>query len=223
VTGYRLAPRCSNYTFLVSLEGPDGSGCHAIYKPSEGERPLWDFPHGSLSLRERASFLLADALGWHFVPPTVVREGPHGPGSMQLFIDHDPRLHYFALRDEHEEQFKRMLLFDWLANNADRKGGHCLLAPDGKVWGIDHGLTFHAAPKLRTVIWDFAGLPIPKALLSDLEALAPRLEKLDGPLAELTSLLSVEEIAALGRRAETILSRRRYPKEGEGGIPWPII
>jgi hypothetical protein len=218
-----LVPRSSNYTFVVSLEGTEGSTCRAIYKPRQGENPLWDFPYGSLFLRERAAYLLAEALGWCFVPPTVVREGPYGPGSVQLYIDHDPTRHYFALRDGYALDFQRMLVFDWLANNADRKGGHCLLSTDGSVWGIDHALTFHAVPKLRTVMWDFAGLPIPEEFLLDLERVGDLLDRLEGPLAELPGMLQPGEIVALKRRRTAILARRRFLDLSEGDIPWPLI
>ncbi len=223
ITDCELVPRSSNYTFLVLLEGGDGATCRAIYKPERGENPLRDFPYGSLGLRERASYLVAEALGWHFVPPTVVREGPHGPGSVQIYIDHDPTRHYFTLRDDYSLDFQRMFVFDWLTNNADRKAGHCLLSPEGAVWGIDHGLTFHAAHKLRTVIWDFANLPIPEQFLLDLERLGLRLDRLDGQLAELPDLLQSQEIAALKRRREAILARRHFLDFSEGGVPWPYI
>lgn len=222
-TSYALVPRSSNYTYLVSLEGDDGASCDAIYKPGQGENPLRDFPYGSLSSRERASFLLAEALGWHFVPPTIVRDGPYGPGSVQLYVDHDPTRHYFTLRDEYPLDFQRMFLFDWLANNADRKAGHCLLSPEDTIWGIDHGLTFHAVPKLRTVIWDFAGLPIPEQFLTDVERLGPLLDRLEGPLAEMSDLLTSPEIEALKRRQAAILARQHFLETYEGGVPWPWV
>jgi uncharacterized repeat protein (TIGR03843 family) len=223
VASRALVPRGSNYTYLVTLVCDDGSTGKAIYKPQQGENPLWDFPYGSLCLRERAAYLVAEALGWRFIPPTVVRNGPNGLGSMQHFIEHDPACHYFTIREEHEEDFKRMFAFDWLTNNADRKSGHCLVGADGRVYGIDHGLTFHAMPKLRTVMWDYAGLPIPSALLRDLEAFGASLGTLRGPLVELPELLSSSEIAALKKRLETILQRRKLPETHEGGIPWPWL
>jgi hypothetical protein len=223
ITSYVLLPRGSNYTFMATLEGPDGATVRAIYKPGKGERRLWDFPYGSLGARERASFLLAEALGWHFVPPTVVREGPEGLGSVQLFVEHDPQQHYFTLKELYPDEFERMCLFDWLANNADRKAGHCLLSADGTVWGIDHGLTFHEQHKLRTVIWDFAGAPVPEGLLKDIEALGPKLERLEGPLAELAELIEPSELAALKQRREVILERRQFLTRYEGGVPWPLL
>ncbi|MSQ11466.1 MAG: hypothetical protein EXR48_02030 [Dehalococcoidia bacterium] len=223
ITSCSAIPRGTNYTFRVSLRAQDGASCEAIYKPRDGENPLWDFPQGTLHLRERATYLLAEALGWCFVPPTVVREGPYGPGSVQLHIKHEPDCHYFTIREQHIPDFQRMALFDWLANNADRKAGHCLLSPDGKVWGIDHGLTFNVAPKLRTVIWDVAGQPVPALLLADVERLGDVLSPLQGPLVELSKLLSNHELSALRKRRETILSRRCYPETHEGGVPWPWL
>ncbi len=223
ITSFTLLPRGSNYTFITTIEDGAGASCRAIYKPGDGERPLWDFPHGSLGARERASYLLAESLGWHFVPPTVVREGPHGPGSVQLFVEHDPQQHYFTLKELYPEEFQRMCLFDWLANNADRKAGHCLLSVDGSIWGIDHGLTFHSEHKLRTVIWDFAGAPLPDVLLRDVEALGDKLQRLEGPLAELAELIEPAELSALKKRRAAILERREFLTRHEGGVPWPLL
>ena len=134
----------------------------AVYKPQAGEAPLWDFPDGTLGQREVAAYTLASALGWPSVPPTVWREGPEGPGSVQAFVDADFEEHYFTLRSAFAEQFRRVAAFDLVANNADRKGGHCLLVRDtGVVWLIDHGVCFAVEPKLRTVVWDHAGEPVP--------------------------------------------------------------
>lgn len=223
ITSCDLVQRGSNYAFLVNIQGEPGQNVRGIYKPREGETPLWDFPGGTLCQRERAAYLLAEALGWHFIPPTVMRQGPHGVGSVQAYVEHDPRLHYFLLRERHGVQFQRMCVFDWLANNADRKAGHCLLSSDGSVWGIDHGLTFNAVPKLRTVIWDYAGVPIPTEILSDVERLTLGLARLDAGLAELRGLLRLDELAALRRRHEEILSRRRFLDTHEGGVPWPWL
>lgn len=223
ITSDQLLPRGSNYTFMVTIEDGDGRMCRAIYKPTQGERPLWDFPTGSLCQRERASYLLSEALGWHFVPLTVVRDGPHGPGSVQLFVEHDPQQQYFTLRELYPDEFQRMCLFDWLANNADRKAGHCLLSSDGTIWGIDHGLTFHTEHKLRTVIWDFAGEPIPETLLRDVEDLGEALGGGRGPLGELADLIEPAELKALRRRREAILERRSFLTRYEGGVPWPLL
>ncbi|MDA0799036.1 MAG: SCO1664 family protein [Chloroflexi bacterium] len=164
-----LHPRSSNYTFVVELtDGPrHGFG---VYKPERGEAPLWDFPSG-LYRRECAAFELAKLLGWALVPPTVEREGEAGIGSLQLFVSTGDDSNFFTLKESHRDQLFRMAVFDMLANNADRKGGHCFLGPAGELLGVDHGLTFHIQNKLRTVIWDFAGSQIPDTLLTDVKAL----------------------------------------------------
>jgi len=130
-----LLPWGSNYTFLVNI-CQELAEMQAIYKPRKGERPLWDFPRGTLCQRERAAFLVSDALGWHIVPPTVLRDGPHGLGTVQYFVDHDPDRHYFNLDGPYEPALQRFALFDVLANNADRKGGHVLLDNTGRLWSI---------------------------------------------------------------------------------------
>src|SRR5262249_7686879 len=147
-------PWSTNATFLVELAAGDATGA-AIYKPVKGERPLWDFPRG-LFVREVAAYLLSEALGWGLVLPTLTREGPYGEGSLQVLAAADFEQPFFTLREQPEPRqgLMRICLFDLVANNADRKGGHCLLA-EGTIYAIDHGLCFHAEPKLRTVIWDF--------------------------------------------------------------------
>ena len=155
----RLTPDGSNYTFLTTVS-KGGEHLKVIYKPRRGEMPLWDFPGGTLYLREYASYLLSEALGWGYVPPTVIRDGEFGEGSVQLYVEYDRREHYFTLRERFIEDMLRVCAFDVVANNADRKATHTLLGNDGGVWLIDHGITFHAQHKLRTVIWDFAGQPV---------------------------------------------------------------
>ena len=155
-----LHPDASNYTFVVELE-LDGRQAHGVYKPRSGEAPLWDFPIGTLHHRECAAYELGKALGWGLIPPTVEREGEAGEGSLQLFVSHGPDSNFFTFRDGREEECLRLAVFDLIANNADRKGGHCFIGPDDRVWAVDNGLTFNAAHKLRTVIWDFAGSPVP--------------------------------------------------------------
>ena len=167
-------PWSSNLTVLVSVETDRPDPLHAVYKPESGEQPLWDFPDG-LYRREVAAFALSEALGWGLVPPTVARqEGPFGPGSVQLFVEADYDKHYFTLLDEagDDATLLTMCAFDVVANNADRKSGHVLQGVDGRLWGIDHGLCFHRQPKLRTVIWDFAGGAVPDAVLADVDRLA---------------------------------------------------
>ena len=213
----------SNATFLVNASFDDVE-VPAVYKPQRGERPLWDFPEGSLCNREVAAYELSEALGWAIVPETVLRDGPYGLGMVQRFVDHDPEEHYFTLLEAHPDDFKRFAAFDVLANNADRKGGHCLAGlTDGHVWGIDHGLTFHVADKLRTVIWDFAGDPVPPTILATVECV---LGELDGRFGHrLGELLAPSEVAAVGDRARTLLRRGRYPVPDEGyhSVPWPLV
>ena len=219
--------QASNATMLV--EADDGEEpLLAVYKPQAGERPLWDFPLGSLHRREVAAFEVSAALGWDVVPPTVLRDGPLGEGSVQLFIDHDPRQHYFALleSDDHDEALARMAAFDLLVNNADRKGGHVLLAGDGHIWGCDHGLTFHAEPKLRTVIWDFGGTPLTDAWCADLRGLTAVLRDAAAPLTRrLVALLSVPEVEVLRLRAQALITTGALPDldEEDRPYPWPPI
>jgi hypothetical protein len=218
-----LLPRASNDTFLAEVTGEAGT-VRVVYKPRDGEAPLWDFPYGTLCRREVAAYLLARALGWPAVPPTVLRDGPFGPGSVQLFVDADPAEHYFTLRDRRQEDFQAVAAFDVVANNADRKSGHCLKGNDGRLWAIDHGICFHAEPKLRTVLWDFAGQPISADILADLRALRERL-KTDEPITRmLESMLSAEEMRALRRRVERLITTGRHPDPGHGRhIPWPPV
>lgn len=217
-----LLPRSTNYTFLARVSDGDEQAL-AVYKPRAGEAPLWDFPEGTLHRREVAAFVLADALGWPRVPPTVLRDGPRGPGSVQLFVEFDPRQHYFTMQDDRPDEFRRVALFDVIANNADRKSGHCLLSSDGEVFSVDHGVCFHEQPKLRTVIWDFAGEPIPQGMLDDLRALRARLAA--GPLREtLAGLLSPAEVDAVERRLSDLVERGRFPHPGPGRpYPWPVV
>ncbi|HEX5414535.1 MAG TPA: SCO1664 family protein, partial [Chloroflexota bacterium] len=183
----------SNYSFAVALRR-GGEQRLAIYKPRRGEVPLWDFPDGTLYKREYASYLVTQALGWHFIPPTVIREGPHGVGTIQWYIDHDARSRAETLVGTNRDELLRIALFDVVANNADRKSGHTLRGQDGRIWGIDHGLTFNVAPKLRTVIWDFCGDPLPDEVRAQMRGLLD-----DDPLraaltARLNDLLDRDEV-----------------------------
>jgi uncharacterized repeat protein (TIGR03843 family) len=217
-----LLPRSSNYTFLCRVLD-EGDELLAVYKPRSGEAPLWDFPEGTLCRREVAAYVLADALGWPRVPPTVLREGPRGIGSVQRFLRFDPAQHYFTMLEGRPNDFRRVALFDVVANNADRKAGHCLLAEDGEVFVIDHGVCFSTDPKLRTVIWDFAGEPIPDALLADLRDLQPALDRGDA-LERLRPLLSEHEIDAVAQRLADVLADARFPEPGPGRpYPWPVV
>ena len=212
-------PRSSNATFLVEVAHEEGTTL-AVYKPERGERPLWDFPPG-LFRREVAAYLLSEALGWGLVPPTIVREGPLGEGSLQAFVPADFAQHYFTLRETavHQPALRRICVFDLVANNADRKSGHCLLAGDGRLYAVDNALSFHAEPKLRTVIWDFAGEPVPGPLLRDLRRLVAR-----GIPSALEALLEPEELDALLARAKSLIAGRRFPTDPGGrSYPWPLV
>jgi len=213
-------PWSSNATLLVECV-LDGTSVRAVYKPHAGERPLWDFPDG-LWRREIAAYELSVALGWDLVPMTIARDdAPHGIGSLQLFIDADYDQHYFTLLDDerHHRQFRRMAAFDFVANNTDRKSGHCLLDAHGHVWGIDNGLSFHADFKLRTVIWDFADEPIDESDLTDLRRLVD--EDLPEPLARLLGPFERDAVVA---RARALVRNGVLPVDETGHrYPWPLV
>jgi len=211
----------SNATFLVTCE-LDGRELMAVYKPMRGERPLWDFPPG-IYRREVAAYLLSEALGWKIVPETLERhDAPLGPGSVQRFVPEDGDSHYFTLCADQRwhSTLVTIAAFDVIANNADRKSGHVLLAED-RLWAIDNGLCFHHEPKLRTVIWDFAGEPLGEALANDLTTLLER-----GLAADLEALLEAPEREALLRRTEQLLENGRLPKPTSSSwrpYPWPLV
>lgn len=211
-------PWSSNATFLVHVR--DGGHEHrAIYKPVRGERPLWDFEPG-LHRRERAAHLLDRALGLGVVPPTIIRDGPFGEGSLQWFVEADHSEHYFTIferRPDLHDDLRRIAVLDLLANNTDRKGGHCLLAHD-HVWAIDNGLCFAAAPKLRTVIWEFAGEPLPSDVLERVHRLVDSV-----PLG-IAALLDDDEVAAVCRRAAALVAEPVFPADDTGHrYPWPLV
>jgi uncharacterized repeat protein (TIGR03843 family) len=214
----------SNYTFLVEVHH-ESIILPAVYKPSQGERPLWDFPYGSLGGREIAAFLTSKALGWNLVPPTVFRaDGPAGEGSLQVFVDTDPEMHYFEFSEAQKELLRPTAAFDLLINNADRKGGHILIDPEGEIFLIDHGLCFHREPKLRTVIWDFVDEPIPDHLKKDIKQFIDPLEKDTAGNLDLRNCLSSHEIEALVSRGRRMLEEECFPKPGTGRpYPWPLI
>jgi uncharacterized repeat protein (TIGR03843 family) len=212
----------SNATLLVTCS-LGGRRLPAVYKPERGERPLWDFPSG-LWRRELGAYLLSEALGWGIVPVTVARaEAPFGPGSLQRLVDDDGESHYFTLAEEarFHPVLKMVAAFDVVANNADRKSGHVLLA-EGRLWAIDHGLCFHRQAKLRTVIWDFAGEPVPDDLAADLEGLAR-----EGLPDSFGRLLSGPERAAVVERARRLLASGAFPEPVSRGewppYPWPLV
>jgi uncharacterized repeat protein (TIGR03843 family) len=242
VTDYTVVGQlvnASNATLVV--EGPDGRW---VYKPTAGERPLWDFPTGTLAHRERAAYLLSELLGWGVVPRTELREGPFGRGSMQEWVDAEvlavdvlppaqvpegwatvltgvnEQGTQVALAHAVDDQLARIAVFDILANNADRKGGHILTQSDGSHIGIDHGVTFHVEPKLRTVLWGWVGQPVPEVLLSAIDQAAPRLAT-----SELTELLDQDEIAALQHRTADLLATGVFPEPSDEwpSIPWPVF
>lgn len=213
-------PWSSNATFLV--EGClHGSVVRAVYKPRQGEQPLWDFPTG-LHRREVAAYELSRALGWDLVPLTVERhDGPLGPGSLQAFVDADFEQHYFTLleSDAHGDALRRLCAFDVVANSTDRKSGHVLVDRAGRIWAIDNGLSFHQEFKLRTVIWDFAGDEVPAPLLDDLCRLVER-----GLPDELASLLDPFERQATVDRARALVDGGRFPVDTTGRrYPWPLV
>ena len=238
----RVLP-ASNATFVGEV-----AGVRVVYKPIAGERPLWDFPDGTLAAREVASYLVSEALGWDVVPPTVLGEGPHGPGMVQLWRDEDDDQapvdivaegevregyrHVFDGLDAHDQPvslvhedsvpLRRMALFDAVVNNADRKGGHVLPMPDGHRHGVDHGLTFHVEHKLRTVLWGWVGEPLEEDERAGLRHLS---DDLGGDLGDrLGELLSAEEVACTTRRVERLLARGEFPAPASSQypvIPWP--
>ncbi len=226
ITGGHRMPWGSNYTFLVWIDAGPGKYLRAIYKPRDGERPLWDFPIGTLYNREYASFLLSRLLGWPNIPLTLVRDGPYGVGMFQRFVDCDPDDTYFEMvKDEsaHRELHK-IMVFDLVTNNADRKGGHCIRSADGRIWSIDHGLTFHTSFKLRTVMMEFWGSRIPDDLIEDLGELH---RKLDGESPEAAGLfehLRGPEIKAMKKRIRFLLKDREVPRlDPNYNIPWPFV
>ena len=204
----------SNYTFVVNV-ALNGHEALAIYKPRDGEAPLWDFPNGTLYKREYAAYLLSEILGWDLIPFTIIREGPYGIGSVQQFIDHDPKENYYTLGSDYAEQLKVVCCFDLVANSTDRKPNHLITGLDGRLWSIDHGLTFHSDVKIRTVIWDFGGEAIPDPLLDRLSEFHARLSGPDKSfphlLRELLDLLSPLEVEALKARLDWVLTERTYP------------
>lgn len=222
-----LMPWSSNYTFLGRVSD-ETAAQEVVYKPVRGERPLWDFPKGTLAKREVAAFVVCHALGWGFVPPTVLRNGPHGRGSVQVYVEVDVDEHFFTFRDapRHRRSLQALALFDIITNNADRKGGHCLCTDDGCIIAIDQGLCFHVEPKLRTVIWDFAGQPIPADLRFSVARLADELDDPDSETVQaLRALLFEGEIAALRQRTRDLVMAECFPDppEDRRPYPWPLV
>jgi len=214
----------SNHTFLVWIDAGPGKVLRAIYKPRDGERPLHDFPSGSLYKREYATFVVSRALGWPSVPLTVIRDGPHGVGSVQLYIDSNPGITYFDLIDGRPDDLRRFAVFDLLVNNADRKASHCLLGGDNQLWSIDHGLTFHSVFKLRTVMLEFWGEAIPEALVDDLVSLLDRLATTSRLRDDLAEYLDQVDIEALEKRLQALVDCPVLPRlDPYRNVPWPWV
>ncbi|MBC7271873.1 MAG: SCO1664 family protein [Streptomyces sp.] len=229
----------------------DGQQAACVYKPVAGERPLWDFPDGTLAGREVAAYLVSEATGWDLVPPTVLRDGPYGEGMVQLWIEAVPGAELLALVDQEEpspgwkaigladvgedrtallvhaddQRLRRLAVLDAVINNADRKGGHLLPAADGHLYGIDHGVTFNAENKLRTLLWGWAGDPLPEEAVTVLGHLREQLKE-GGTLAErLTGLITIAELDATRARVDALLTSGAHPEpSGEWpAIPWPPV
>ncbi len=212
-------PWSSNATCLVDISYGD-LFIQGVYKPAQGERPLHDFPHG-IYRREVAAWELTKQLGWGLIPPTVLRDGPHGEGSVQLYIPCDYAQHFFTLRENpaHHSALQRLAAFDLVSNNTDRKGGHVLAGDDEKIWAIDNALSFHQQFKVRTVIWDWAGQPLSEELLNDLWRLVS-----DGPSPALAALLDPFETDALITRSRALATNGCLPHDTGGrSVPWPLL
>ena len=215
----------SNYTLLVDVTCEEGT-LKAVYKPTQGVRPLWDFEAPTLARRELVAYLVSEKLGWNLVPPTIYRRaGPMGPGSLQVFIDHDVEYHFFNFSDADRGRLKPSAVFDVLINNADRKGGHFIVDAQEHIWLIDHGVCFHEEPKLRTVLWDFAETPVPNNLIADLERFFEELEPDRDFYRQLHKHLSGREILAMKFRTETLLRTKVFPAPPQHSrpYPWPLV
>jgi len=222
-----LLPYSSNHSFLVTVCA-DELTLPAVYKPQRGENPLWDFEWGTLCKREAAAYLVSSVLGWQLVPPTVLRTGTHGLGSVQFYIDHDAEVHYFTVQDDARfaQSLRQLALFDFMINNADRKSGHCLIGTDERLWAIDHGICFHTEYKLRTVIWEFSGAPIEAAFMEDIRNLQQQLVNSEAALAQqLCQLLNSDEQGALLARIQRLLTNAVYPtpQPHRRNYPWPPV
>jgi len=220
-------PWSSNNTYLVWISTENKSTCiSAIYKPNNGEKPLVDFPDGNLYKREYASYLLSKELGWPNIPITVIREGPHGIGSLQFYIDSDPRVTYFQMQSHQKlaKEFEKIAIFDVIVNNADRKAGHCIQSNDNAIWSIDHGLTFHLSFKLRTVMLKYFDQLIPADLLKELQSLSLRLKSKKGFREILNQHISETEIEATIQRINFLVDHKKLPiLDPNRNIPWPLI
>jgi uncharacterized repeat protein (TIGR03843 family) len=216
----RLVDASNTTLYAAVTRGELTAAC--VYKPVRGERPLWDFPDGTLAYREVAAYAVSAATGWEVVPPTVLRDGPLGEGMVQLWIDTDPEVYAGDLLRTDDPALRRMAVFDAVVNNADRKGGHLLPVPGGHVYGVDHGVCFNVEPKLRTVLWGWRGRRFTDEELAVLESLRTGIDC--GELGEtLAALLADEEVGATLRRVERLVSTRRFPHPSPDwpAVPWP--
>ena len=214
----------SNGTFLVNLKTDEGKAMRAIYKPKIGERPLDDYPGQTLYRREYATYLVSQFLGWPNIPLTVIREGPFGVGTLQCFVDFGPDINYFTLRESRLEDLVTVALFDLMVNNGDRKGGHFLEDQKGKIWSIDHGLTFHTEFKLRTVMFEYCGFTFPKELIDDVKKLLIQLETKAEQYNILAEQISNIEVDALIARLQLIVENPEHPSlDPYFNVPWPLI
>ena len=221
VIGGHTMPWGSNYTFLLWINAGENQCVRAIYKPRDGEKPLRDFPSGTLYKREQAAYELSQLLKWPNIPLTVVRDGPYGVGSMQLYLDCDPRITYFDMRDTASDNLFPLAVFDLLVNNADRKAGHCLLDSTNTIWSIDHGLTFHSSFKMRTVMLEYCGREIPEHLVTDMKNLSNSFTQKSKTLE---TLINPEEIEALQNRLAQIVETPIMPiLDPNVNIPWPLV
>lgn len=212
----------SNHAMVVRLPG----GFLAVWKPTRGERPLFDFPIGTLTRREVAAHLVSETLGWGIVPPTLLRDGPFGEGMVQLWIDVDPDTDVVAMINDDDPRLRRIAAFDAIVNNTDRKAGHLLPIPGGHLFAVDHGVTFSTVPKLRTVLWAWEGKPFDAEELAGLarvrDALGPARRR--GSLArDLAELIAAREIEATRARVGELLASGRFPSPNPDwpAIPWP--
>ncbi len=212
----------SNVTLLAEIN-TDDEIAECVYKPVAGERPLWDFPDGTLAGREVATYLVSAATGWRVVPPTVLRDGPFGSGMVQLWVDGDPAVDLIELARSDRAALRRMAVLDAVVNNADRKGGHLIPMPDGHVYGVDHGICFSTEPKLRTLLWRWAGRPLTEEAVEVLSSLSTDLE---GDLgAALEEHLTVSEVRQTHRRVAALLRTGKHPEPSGDwpALPWPPI
>jgi uncharacterized repeat protein (TIGR03843 family) len=221
ITSCEHIPWGSNYTFCVALE-IEGQSTLGVYKPRRGERPLWDFPDGTLYCREYAAFVVSQAVGWPFIPPTVIRDGPHGIGTVQLYVESEPPGSMRELQRPDDLDLARIAAFDIFTNNADRKAGHLLRDRSGAIWGIDHGLCFNVPPKVRTVLLHFCGEPLPQAVRDELSAFRSDAARVEGLTTILESVLDPEEVVLLFTRIDRMIESGEYPTlGGYRNVPWP--